>query len=69
MLGTVRAVDGASLTLDAADGRTLKFDAVQDAPFPQELKKGDAVRVFYTGWIEAEDTANAVYVSVSRAYV
>lgn len=69
ILGTVRAVDGASLTLDAADGRTLKFDAVQDAPFPQELKKGDAVRVFYTGWIEAEDTANAVYVSVSRAYV
>ena len=35
---------------------------------PRELKKGDTVRVSYTGWIEGEDTSEAVYASVSRAY-
>ena len=68
VLGTVRAVSDTALTLAAADGRTLKFEAVPGKSFPEELKKGDTVRVSYTGWIEEEDTSEAVYASVSRAY-
>ena len=68
VLGTVRAVSDTALTLAAADGRTLKFEAVPGKSFPEELKKGDTVRVSYTGWIEGEDTSEAVYASVSRAY-
>ena len=63
-----QAVSDTALTLAAADGRTLKFEAVPGKSFPEELKKGDTVRVSYTGWIEGEDTSEAVYASVSRAY-
>ena len=37
--GTVRAVSDTALTLAAADGRTLKFEAVPGKSFPEELKK------------------------------
>ncbi|MFR9160367.1 MAG: hypothetical protein ACLVJ8_08270 [Ruthenibacterium lactatiformans] len=35
----VRAVSDTALTLAAADGRTLKFEAVPGKSFPEELKK------------------------------
>ena len=68
MLGTVRAVSDTALTLAAADGRTLKFEAVPGKSFPEELKKGDTVRVSYTGWIGGVDTAEAVCGAGGRAW-
>ncbi len=68
VLGTVRSISQSALTLDAADGRTLRFEAPEGMSFPDALGRGDTVRVSYRGWIAGEETENAVFVSVSRAY-
>ena len=68
VLGTVRGVSQNALTLDAADGRILKFETPENMVFPDTLQSGDTVRVAYRGWIEGEEMENAAFVSVSRAY-
>lgn len=68
VLGTVRSVSQNALTLDAADGRTLKFETPESVIFPDALQSGDMVRVAYRGWIAGEEMENAVFLSVSRAY-
>lgn len=68
VLGTVRRVSNGILTLDAADGRTLKFKAPEGKEFPEALARGDTVRVAYRGWIAGEEMENATFLSVSRAY-
>ncbi len=68
VLGTVRSVSDGALTLNAADGRTLEFEAPEGKTFPEALCRGDTVRVAYRGWIAGEEMENAVFLSVSRAY-
>lgn len=68
LLGTVYAISHGALTLQAADGRILKFNAPEGVVFPNSLQRGDTVRVSYRGWIAEEEMENAVFLSVSRAY-
>lgn len=68
VLGTVRSISQNALTLNAADGRTLKFKTPEGMIFPDTLQSGDTVRVAYRGWIAGEEMENAALVSVSRAY-
>lgn len=68
VLGTVRSISQNALTLNAADGRTLKFETSGNMVFPDTLRSGDTVRVAYHGWIAGEEMENAAFVSVSRAY-
>ena len=69
VLGTVSQVSGSAITLEACDGRTLHFS--QLAPggeISSELKKGDTVRVYYTGWLGTpQDTADTSGAKVVRA--
>lgn len=69
VLGTVSQVSGSAITLEACDGRTLHFS--QLAPggeISSELKKGDTVRVYYTGWLGIpQDTADTSGAKVVRA--
>ena len=68
VLGTVRSISQSTLTLNAADGRTLKFETPAGMAFPDTLQRGDTVRVSYRGWIAGEEMENAVFVSASRTY-
>ena len=69
VLGTVSQVSDSAITLEACDGRTLHFS--QLAPggeISSELKKGDTVRVYYTGWLGTpQDTADTSGAKVVRA--
>lgn len=69
VVGEVYGVTDKTLTLCADDGRMLQFRLPSGKYFPERMKKGDTIRVTYVGWIESEDTANASYVSASRAYI
>ena len=73
VLGTVRQASGTAITLEAADGRTLRFSQLAaGGEISARLKAGDIVRVYYTGWLgtpqDASDTSGAKVVRAAFAY-
>ena len=73
VLGTVRQASGTAITLEAADGRTLRFSQLAaGGEISARLKAGDMVRVYYTGWLgtpqDASDTSGAKVVRAAFAY-
>lgn len=73
VLGTVRQASGTAITLEAADGRTLRFSQLAaGGEISARLKASDIVRVYYTGWLgtpqDASDTSGAKVVRAAFAY-
>lgn len=68
LTGTVKKVEDKALTLEADDGRTLRFAKLESADsLPEGLKKGDYVRVEFSGWLGApQNNADASQATLAR---